>query len=174
MSYLGNDGRFANDAQLLSDIRDELERQLLDNSNAVGIPAPEFEDDEQWAFPYGRFEGYSFAIYCSDYGEFDVRFFMDGIVEESASIESSKLFKENVQFTLRDPSGLTVDIEVGKDIVDEMLDNTEMAGGYSYWMEPRKAGSWADDIFTEEGADLAGIAAEAILEQIRYREVMHS
>ena len=144
MSYLGNDGRFANDAQLLSDIRDELERQLLDNSNAVGIPAPEFEDDEQWAFPYGRFEGYSFAIYCSDYGEFDVRFFMDGIVED------------------------------GKDIVDEMLDNTEMAGGYSYWMEPRKAGSWADDIFTEEGADLAGIAAEAILEQIRYREVMHS
>ena len=93
-------------------------------------------------------------------------------MKESASAQSSILFpdKDGITFVLQDPSEAQFDMEVGVDVAYDVIER--MAGGWSYWMEPRKEGSWADDIFSDGGAELAGIAAESVLEQVRYREVM--
>lgn len=172
MSYLGNEGRFIQDAGWLEDAKQELDAQLHENAYCTGLAVPEFDDDEQWAFPYGRLDATSFALFSTNCGDFVVRFSMTGIVEESSSVQSSILFpdKDGFTFVLQDPSEAQFDMEVGVDAAYDAIER--MAGGWSYWMEPRKEGSWADDIFSDGGAELAGIAAESILEQIRYREVM--
>lgn len=150
------------------DINGDIEARLLSDFDYRWLgDAPTFDDDEQWAFPYGGVD----ISATAEYGEWG------GGVAFKATVEEGKCFPDGLSVWLYPVNAKADRTEI--DASHLLPFAKDLTGGYAFWnptasRDIRFDTFWGYIVEGDEGVDGAGILiADAIAERINYENTMN-